>query len=75
MTKKTSITTKILIAMAIGLVTGSLINTFANDIAFIQDYLVNGLFHVVGSAFVNALKNAGGASGYFLTHWWRLWHW
>ena len=56
MTKKTSITTKILIAMAIGLVTGSLINTFASDVAFIQDYLVNGLFHVIGSAFVNALK-------------------
>ena len=42
--------------MGIGLVTGSLINAFAHDIAFIQNYFVNGLFLVIGSAFVNALK-------------------
>ena len=51
-----SITTKILIAMAIGLGVGSLINAFASDISFVQDYFVNGLFHVIGTAFVNALK-------------------
>ncbi len=51
-----SITTKILIAMAIGLMTGSLINLFAQDISFVQTYFVNGLFHVVGAAFVNSLK-------------------
>ena len=56
MNKKTSITTKILIAMAMGLVAGSLINAFAQDISFVQTYLVNGLFHVVGTAFVNSLK-------------------
>ncbi len=56
MNKKMSITTKILIAMGIGLVTGSLINAFAQDISFVQNYLVNGLFHVIGTAFVNALK-------------------
>ncbi len=56
MNKKMSITTKILIAMCIGLVTGSLINAFASDISFIQTYLVNGLFHVIGAAFVNSLK-------------------
>ena len=56
MNKKMSITTKILIAMAIGLITGSVINAFASDINFVQTYLVNGLFHVVGAAFVNALK-------------------
>lgn len=56
MSKKMSITTKILIAMAIGLITGSLINAYAHDISFIQNYLVNGLFHVIGAAFVNALK-------------------
>lgn len=56
MKHKTPITTKILIAMSIGLITGSLINIGAIDNMFIQDYLVNGLFHVVGSAFVNALK-------------------
>ena len=56
MNKKMSITTKILIAMTIGLVTGSLINTFAHDIAFVQTYLVHGLFHVMGAAFINSLK-------------------
>jgi len=56
MPSKNHITTKILIAMVIGLLMGSLINAFGRDIAFIQTYLVNGLFHVVGAAFVNALK-------------------
>lgn len=51
-----SITTKILIAMGIGLILGSLINVFFSEVAFVQTYLVNGLFHVVGAAFVNALK-------------------
>lgn len=49
-------TKKIMIWMVGGLVTGILINTFANDIAFVQKYLVNGLFHVVGSIFINILK-------------------
>ncbi len=56
MNKKMSITTKIMIAMGLGLVAGSLINAFAHDIGFVQTYLVNGLFHVIGSAFINALK-------------------
>lgn len=56
MIKKMTITTKILIAMAAGLLAGSLINSFAQDIGFVQNYLVNGLFHVIGAAFVNALK-------------------
>ncbi len=56
MNKKMSITSKILIAMTIGLICGSLINAFAQNIDFIQNYLVNGLFHIVGAAFVNALK-------------------
>jgi Na+/H+-dicarboxylate symporter len=49
-------TTKILIWMAAGLVLGSLINWFASDVAFIQDYFVNGLFHVVGAMFITGLK-------------------
>ena len=56
MQRKTTITTKILLAMIAGLAAGSLLNTFAHDIAFVQTYLVHGLFHVVGAAFVNALK-------------------
>jgi Na+/H+-dicarboxylate symporter len=49
-------TTKILIWMAAGLMLGSLINAFASDVAFIQDYFVNGLFHVVGTMFITGLK-------------------
>ncbi len=49
-------TTKILIWMATGLVLGSLINWFASDVAFIQDYFVNGLFHVIGAMFITGLK-------------------
>jgi len=49
-------TTRILIWMVAGLILGSLINAFARDVAFIQDYFVNGLFHVFGSIFINLLK-------------------
>ena len=42
--------------MAIGLFLGSLINAFASDVAFIQDYFINGLIYVIGAAFINALK-------------------
>ena len=49
-------TTKILIWMVAGLVLGSVINVFASDVAFIQNYVVNGLFHVLGATFINLLK-------------------
>jgi len=49
-------TTKILIWMVAGLVVGSVINTMASDVVFIQDYLVNGLFHVAGAIFISMLK-------------------
>jgi len=42
--------------MILGLTLGSLINSFAAEQSFIQDYLVHGLFHVIGAAFINALK-------------------
>ncbi|MBY0475163.1 MAG: dicarboxylate/amino acid:cation symporter [Nitrosomonas sp.] len=51
-----NMTTKIIIWMIAGLLLGSLINTFAYDVALIQDYLVHGLFHVVGTIFINLLK-------------------
>jgi len=56
MKKKMHMTTKILIWMAAGLVTGSLINTFASEVVWVQDYLVLGLFHVIGAMFINLLK-------------------
>lgn len=51
-----SMTTRIVIWMGCGLVIGSLIKAFASDVVFIQDYLVNGIFHVVGGTFINVLK-------------------
>jgi len=51
-----TMTTKILIWMTAGLILGSLINAFASDVAFIQKYFVNGLFHVVGAMFITGLK-------------------
>jgi len=51
-----NMTTKILLWMVAGLILGSLINAFASDIAFIQDYFVTGLFHILGALFINALK-------------------
>jgi len=56
MSQKMSMTSKIVICMNFGLVTGCLINTFASDVVFIQQYLVNGLFHVVGAIFISILK-------------------
>jgi len=51
-----NMTKTILVWMIAGLVVGSLINAFARDVAFVQEYLVDGLFHVVGAMFINALK-------------------
>jgi Na+/H+-dicarboxylate symporter len=56
MNNKISVTSKILIGMALGLFLGSLINAFASDVTFIQDYFVNGLVYVIGAAFIKALK-------------------
>ena len=51
-----NMTTKILIWMCAGLIIGSLINTLASEVVFVQDYLVNGLFHVIGALFISLLK-------------------
>ncbi len=56
MGEKMTMTTKILIWMAAGLVLGSLINEFARDVELVNDYLVMGLFHVVGALFITLLK-------------------
>ncbi len=56
MSQQTTITTKILIGMLAGLILGSLLEIHAKEIDWIQNYLVNGLFHVVGNIFIRALK-------------------
>ncbi|MDX8383460.1 MAG: dicarboxylate/amino acid:cation symporter [Ghiorsea sp.] len=56
MAKKMSMTSKIMIYMVVGLLVGSFINATAADTAWVQDYLVYGLFHVVGAMFISMLK-------------------
>jgi len=56
MSKKMSMTNKIMVWMVAGVIVGSLINNFAADNTWIQTYLVMGLFHVVGAIFISMLK-------------------
>lgn len=53
-----SLTTKVLIGMALGIVVGLIVNLTGMNAegTIIGDYLVNGLFLVVGKMFVSALK-------------------
>lgn len=56
--RKMSLTAKVLLGMALGIVVGLVINLGGLNApgSFINDYIVNGLFLVVGKMFVSALK-------------------
>ncbi len=56
--KKMSLTVKVLLGMVLGILVGLIINLLHLNAAgsFINEYIVNGLFHVTGKLFVNALK-------------------
>jgi DAACS family dicarboxylate/amino acid:cation (Na+ or H+) symporter len=51
-----SFTHRILIGMLAGVVTGTLLNSFGLAVGPVQLFLVDGLFHVVGSIFVSLLQ-------------------
>lgn len=55
---KMNLTTKVLIGMALGIAVGLFFNLSGLNTAgsFINEYIVNGLFHTLGKMFVNALK-------------------
>ena len=56
--KKMTLTTKVLIGMGLGILVGLAIN-FAGQNAegtFVGDNIVNGLFHMIGTMFITALK-------------------
>jgi len=50
------LSTRILLGLALGLVTGLVINLALSDVAWIQNWLVNGAFEVVGDMFVRFLS-------------------
>ena len=54
--KKMSLTVKVLLGLVLGLITGVIINTFLAGNAFIDTWVVNGFFHMIGKMFINALK-------------------
>jgi len=53
-----NLTQKVLIALALGMATGLLLNIsgLAHNNALVSDYLIGGMFHTIGALFVNALK-------------------
>jgi len=58
MSKKMSLTSKVLIGMALGIIVGLAINMLGLNAkgSFIDAYIVNGLFFIIGKMFVVALK-------------------
>lgn len=53
--KKRSLTTRTLLALLIGTITGIFLS-FYHEIPFVQDYLLNGLCRLMGTGFLNAIK-------------------
>ena len=51
-----SLTMKIMIAMITGLILGIIINFTLIDVAFVKNFIVDGLFHVIGQIFIASLK-------------------
>ncbi|MFT6987490.1 MAG: Na+/H+-dicarboxylate symporter, partial [Psychromonas sp.] len=54
--RKMSLTKRVLLGMFIGIATGFLIRTYLSDISFVNEYIVDGLFHVGGKIFIASLK-------------------
>lgn len=54
--RRTTLTTQILIAMVAGAIIGALINAALSGVPWVQSWIVDGLFDVVGDVFIKALK-------------------
>lgn len=54
--KKLSLTTIILLSLVLGGVVGALFHAFAPGNAFIDKYIINGLFYVLGQGFIRLLQ-------------------
>ncbi|SEH04448.1 dicarboxylate/amino acid:cation symporter [Candidatus Venteria ishoeyi] len=55
-TKKLTLTMQIVLAMLLGGLLGLAVNLWFSEVAWVQNFIVNGIFAVIGSIFVNALK-------------------
>ena len=53
---KTTLTTRIMVAMIAGALLGTFLNLQGLESAFVQEFLVEGVFSVVGTIFISALK-------------------
>ena len=51
-----SLTTRVLVGMIAGLVTGLIIRTFLAESFWVSQYVTDGLFHVIGQIFISSLK-------------------
>ncbi|GHA20234.1 dicarboxylate/amino acid:cation symporter [Oceanisphaera arctica] len=54
--KKLSLTSKVLLGMSLGIVAGFIFRTLLGEVAFVQEYVVNGLLQVGGEIFIASLK-------------------
>jgi Na+/H+-dicarboxylate symporter len=54
--KQDNLTTTILLAMLFGGILGGVLNVFFMDIYFVNEFLVNNVFDVIGQIFINLLK-------------------
>ena len=54
--KRMSLSARILIGMGSGALLGLMINQFASDVSWVNNYVTNGLFHAMGKIFVASLQ-------------------
>ncbi len=56
MAKVDNLTTKVLLAMILGAIIGGIFNLFLMQVSFINEFMVGGVFQVIGQIFIKLLK-------------------
>lgn len=54
--KKLSLTTVILLSLLLGAILGGLLHSFASGSQFVDKYIINGLFYVLGQGFIRLMQ-------------------
>ncbi len=54
--KNLSLTTKIFIALVLGIIAGILVNVFVSPDSFVSSFFIEGVFQFIGQVFLNAIK-------------------